>query len=620
MPTRRLRIASDPGEATAAAAHRKEAVYGPAGRRADGGVSGPAPPPPAPGPVSGPAPPGQTGPAASPQAKSRRPPPPGPVVMTKDSEQQRYLASLQCSVSAGRWRSLALAVGLAAVLLLSLISWFTYYTSTVLSYAKVDPDVRIARNPHDPERLVLYYRPRSAGNVGFRRATENRETELLDRVLADSGDREETFEWRCRGVQVGDQLKVTFRGGWTLVTRKLSVPQAPPVPALGDAILGGEIVDAMNNQPLPGVDVRIVGTHLATVTDASGRFRLAAAPSGPVAVELSANNFSTEQLEKELVSGRETVLRVAMSPGMKAGQIRVVLTWNEDPADLDAHLEGPLPNEERFHIYFQEKGDLNSKQFVNLDVDDRDGQGPETITVLGVLPGTYHYFVHDYTNRQDAQNTVLSHSGGEVKVYQGGQTYRFHTNSRSIGNVWHVCDIVVSDTGASVRKIDEYETKQMQEAQAGTVILAIDVSGSMEDLIETTKQACYAFLDAVPFDSGARAGLVTYSGSSANKIHATTADRESLRQAIQPLSAGGGTPMDQGLEAAFELLRDVPGARTIVLFTDGKPDGEASTLAQAARIKNEGVSIWAIGTAGADMRLLRQLVSSPDKAFLGCPG
>ena len=53
-------------------------------------------------------------------------------------------------------------------------------------------------------------------------------------------------------------------------------------------------------------------------------------------------------------------------------QIRLVLTWADQPRDLDAHLEGPLPGGERFHVHYNNQGDLKSKEFVNLDVDDRD--------------------------------------------------------------------------------------------------------------------------------------------------------------------------------------------------------------------------------------------------------
>ena len=146
-----------------------------------------------------------------------------------------------------------------------------------------------------------------------------------------------------------------------------------------------------------------------------------------------------------------------MNPGMEKGQIRIVLTWGSAAQDLDAHLEGPLPDNERFHVYYHQQGDLKSREFVRLDVDDQANGGPETITVLGVLPGTYRYWVHDYSNRDRPEANDLARSEAEVRVYQGGQTYRFRAGHDAPGNVWDVCTIEVTPQGAVVRKVDKYQ-------------------------------------------------------------------------------------------------------------------------------------------------------------------
>ena len=226
-------------------------------------------------------------------------------------------------------------------------------------------------------------------------------------------------------------------------------------------------------------------------TGPDGRFRLGQAPAGPVPFEVSAEGFSTEQLEEDLVlvSGKETSLRLVLNPGMKSGQIRIVLTWGLEPADLDAHLEGPLPDGKRFHIFFQQKGDLKSREFVNLDVDAKDGKGPETITVLGVSPGSYHYFVHDYTNRDVHRSTALARSGAEVRVYHGGQTYRFRANNESAGTIWNVCDIDVTPSGAAVvKKLDKYETRSI--AAAVDLVFLLDVSPLDPEYLRQRTASC----------------------------------------------------------------------------------------------------------------------------------
>jgi hypothetical protein len=379
-----------------------------------------------------------------------------------DPALRQRLDGLQKQVRAGQRRSFWLAYATAAALLVGLVCWAGYHLSEIYRYAELDPKLQIQRDPADADRLSLVYCPMSGGEVGFRRTVADRETELLDRVDPAVRGKSQTFQWRVSDVKAGDPIRVTYRQGLSLVTRELIVPERPKSELRGDGLLTGQVVNALDKSPVPGAKVRIVGTPLSSLADGQGRFRLDGAPTGSVPIEVSAEKFTTEKFQRKLEENRETAIRVVLSPGMKAGQIRIVLTWGKKPEDLDAHLEGPLPDGKRFHVYYHDKGDLYSQQFVKLDTDCQTGEGPETITVLGVVPGTYRYFVHDYTNRDDPHSKALAESGAEVKVYQGGQTYTFRAGHEMVGNIWNVCSINVNPTGAFLKKVDRYETKQSQ--------------------------------------------------------------------------------------------------------------------------------------------------------------
>jgi uncharacterized protein YfaP (DUF2135 family) len=380
-----------------------------------------------------------------------------------DPALRQRLDGLQKQVRAGQRRSLWLAYATAAALLVGLACWSGYHLSEVYRYAELDPKLQIGRDPADADRLSLVYCPVSGGEVGFRRTDVDRETELLDRVGSAMAGKSQTFQWRVSGVKSGDPIRVTYRQGLSLVTRELIVPDRPKTDLRGNGLLTGQIVNALDKSPVPGAKVRILGTQLSSVTDAQGRFRLEGAPTGSVPIEVSAEKFTTEKFERKLEENQETAIRVVLSPGMKAGQIRIVLTWGKKPDDLDAHLEGPLPNGKRFQVDYRDKGDLYSQQFVKLDTDCQTGEGPETITVLGVVPGTYNFFVHDFTNRDNPHSKALAESGAEVKVYQGGQTYTYRAGHEMVGNIWNVCSINVNPTGAFLKKVDKYETKGSKE-------------------------------------------------------------------------------------------------------------------------------------------------------------
>jgi len=400
----------------------------------------------------------------------------GPIVVTTGAESDaadwdaasgqvdEHLEQLRRRVRRKRRRSVLLANGAVVAAALGLVCWGAYYATSTLTFARVKNNIQLLRDPADDERLVLLYEPLSQGRIGFRRADADRETELIDRVLPEEVGGAQRFEWRIQGLAAGEVIKVTSLRGWGLETTELRVPPpaargaAAPQVSLGSAVLNGRIVNAIDNRPVAGAQVRVLGTPLAAQTDENGDFRISGVPDGELPIEVSADGFTSEQFERRLVSSTDTPLRVALSPGMQRGQMRIVLTWEDPSLDLDAHLEGPLPEGRRFHVYYHEPGDLHSREFVRLDTDARKDGGPETITVLGVLPGTYRYWVHDYTHGDQPQTNALARSGAEVKLYQGGQTYRFRAGHEMTGNVWDVCTIEVTPEAAVVQKVDEYRS------------------------------------------------------------------------------------------------------------------------------------------------------------------
>lgn len=106
----------------------------------------------------------------------------------------------------------------------------------------------------------------------------------------------------------------------------------------------------------------------------------------------------------------------AMSPVLEnLDSLRVVLQWDDQPKDMDLHayFEGS-------HIFFRQKdGDA-----ANLDVDDTDGFGPETITIKKRKNGQkYVFFVHNFSSwakeirDADGKYTLPLDKLKNVKVY-----------------------------------------------------------------------------------------------------------------------------------------------------------------------------------------------------------
>lgn len=122
----------------------------------------------------------------------------------------------------------------------------------------------------------------------------------------------------------------------------------------------------------------------------------------------------------------------ALSPVLKdLDSMRIVLNWGKNPLDLDSHLS--YKNQ---HIYWDNKQGLSA----NLDVDDVDSYGPETVTIDKKLDGQYYvYSVHDYSNRTQPNTHSLSNSQAKVMVYAGESLIRsYYVPTTKTGNLWTV--------------------------------------------------------------------------------------------------------------------------------------------------------------------------------------
>lgn len=137
----------------------------------------------------------------------------------------------------------------------------------------------------------------------------------------------------------------------------------------------------------------------------------------------------------------------ALSPVMQnLDGLRVVLTWGRTPADLDSHLTYPAN-----HVFYVNKQGRDA----NLDVDDTDSYGPETITIEQKHNGErYVYAVHDYTNRNSKTSTALGYSSARVQVYVGQTLIRtYNVKPDQTASSWVVFGI---DENGAFHDIDQY--------------------------------------------------------------------------------------------------------------------------------------------------------------------
>ena len=157
---------------------------------------------------------------------------------------------------------------------------------------------------------------------------------------------------------------------------------------------------------------------------------------------------------------------------------------------------------------------------------------------------------------------------------------------------------------------------------AGTVILAMDVSGSMTATdvaptrLDAAKQAAVSFIDAQP--PSVDIGVIAFHQGGLEAA-LPTADHATVTAAVRRLAPGGGTSLGDAILASLAAIthktvaagRDgsIPAigywpSATIVLFSDGQDEaaaagGGTSTAAAAAVAQKAGVHIDTVGVGTA---------------------
>jgi uncharacterized protein YfaP (DUF2135 family) len=229
------------------------------------------------------------------------------------------------------------------------------------------------------------------------------------------------------------------------VCNGVATVQDAPEPVAGT--LQGQVTDAVSGNPIAGAQVCINGTNLCATADANGNYTIANAPAGDQTLGVTADGYIAVTDQAVTITAGETTERpVALSLELAEGELRIVLEWGADPRDLDSHLFLP----DNTDIHYPNKG--VTVQGVLLDLDDTDGNGPETITIMEQSDGTYTYAVYKY-----AGDGTLSTSGAVVRVYRGNQEIdSFRVPTTGEGDWWHVFNL----DGNNITEVNTLSTTQ----------------------------------------------------------------------------------------------------------------------------------------------------------------
>lgn len=167
------------------------------------------------------------------------------------------------------------------------------------------------------------------------------------------------------------------------------------------------------------------------ISDKAGHITIDSLVSGNYTGTIECDGYIKTICNFVIIGGKTKSYEVHVSPIISISQIRIVLSWGANPSDLDSHFSG-----NGYHVYYANKTDTG----VVLDVDDRNGYGPETTTVdLSKLPaGDYLYYIHHYSG-----SGSITTSGASIKVYNGDRLIKTYYADQStvVGKDWSVFSI-----------------------------------------------------------------------------------------------------------------------------------------------------------------------------------
>jgi len=214
--------------------------------------------------------------------------------------------------------------------------------------------------------------------------------------------------------------------------------------------LTGVVRDAISGQVLDGALVR-VGPSLQTTSGADGVFTLTNVPLGTQTLQTERAGFVIDTRALTVVGGVNPAITVALTPVRPLGDLTLVLTWGSQPPDLDSHLSGPDTSGGRFHLFYQNRTSP-PVPYVNLDLDDTTGQGPETITIRrhpatgAFIPGEYRYWVHNFS-----QSPEFAGSNARVAIGQDANQLAEFRIGDAAGDpqldIWYVVALNVDTAG-----------------------------------------------------------------------------------------------------------------------------------------------------------------------------
>ncbi|QHS54592.1 DUF3520 domain-containing protein [Mucilaginibacter sp. 14171R-50] len=342
-------------------------------------------------------------------------------------------------------------------------------------------------------------------------------------------------------------------------------------------IVTGTVTGADDKKPIVGLAVAIKGIPIGTLTDAKGHYKLNI-PNGGVTLKFSFVGYQTQEVKVD----QRTRIDVIMQPSQTSLNEVVVLAYNAknkknavgSVASLNGRVAGlrVSAQADKSHAYYAPapiqssesyKG-ITDNAFTNaastplstfsVDVDAASYSNVRRFINNGQLPPADAVRIEEMINYFN-YNLAGPTDGGPVAIHTELSSAPWNTSHRLLR------------IGLKAKTIPT------NNLPASNLVFLIDVSGSMDspNKLPLVQSSLKMLVDQLrPQD---KVALVVYAGAAGVVLPSTPGDKkETIKNAIDNLSAGGSTAGGEGIKLAYKIAAEnfvKTGNNRIILATDG---------------------------------------------------
>ena len=198
------------------------------------------------------------------------------------------------------------------------------------------------------------------------------------------------------------------------------------------------IKDGTTGVVLAGFDYQVLnGWREAENSNTSSTLAAISQPAGEYKIVVSKDGYNDAEKICNIQANATSQCEISMIPiaHLASGDVSAVLTWAENPDDLDSHLvKYDADGNKLYHIYFGHQTDVDA----NLDVDDVSSYGPETITINNVDENSrYVYAIYHFSGT----GSITTTSAAQVTLQTNGVNTTYYAPTSGEGQWWKVFEI-----------------------------------------------------------------------------------------------------------------------------------------------------------------------------------